>query len=98
MIRWLLSWLFPVWTLLPRARALGSVTFQTVDGVGWMCTIRPPLSQRPRRGAINAWHGGGKTMGAALRAALGEVEAKPSESFEGAAFAPRLGGKEFDDE
>lgn len=96
-MRWL-SWLFPLWTMLPRARAIGSVSFQTVEGVGWMCTIRPPFSARGKRGAINSWSGSGKSLASSLRSVLAETEDKPSESFEGARFEPKLGGDEFDRE
>ena len=93
---WLLSWLFPLFALLPRARALGAVSFQTVEGVGWMCTIRPPQTGPWQRGAVNAWSGSGTTLARALRSALAEVVANPKVALGGGRTAPRLGGSEFD--
>lgn len=96
MITWLLSWLFPLWALLPRARALGSVSFQTVAGVGWMCTIRPPQDGPWQRGAVNSWSGSGVSLGRALRAVLSEVTANPIVPIGGGRTAVKLGGAEFD--
>jgi hypothetical protein len=93
-----LYWLFPLWLLLPRARSLGSITFQTVEGVGWQCTIRPPSTGPWRRGAVNAWSGSGATLGRAVRAALETAAAQPLVAIAAAHQAPRLGGREFDDE
>ncbi len=95
---WLLGLLFPLWALMPKARALGSVMFATVEGVGWQCTIRPPTADRWKRGAINSWSGQGSSLGRALRDAIAKATAHPSEAFEGATYAPKLGGDEFDDE
>lgn len=96
---WLLALLFPLLALLPRARALGSVSFTAVEGAGWMCTIRPPHGPMtgPRRGSgVNAWTGSGMSMGRALRDALRVAAENKTMSHEGGRFAPRLGGAEFD--
>ena len=98
MIRWLLSWLFPLWALLPLARRLGSVSCQEVQGIGWQTTIRPPhdpLLPRRARG-VNCWMGQAATLGGSLRMAL--TETKKSADHEGSTFLPRLGTQEFDDE
>lgn len=96
MIAWLLSWLFPLWALLPRARSIGSVTFTEVQGAGWQCTIRPPQTGPWQRGAINSWSGVGASLGQALRSALAEVAAKPKVAIGGGKCAPVLGGAEAD--
>lgn len=95
---WLLSWLFPLWALLPRARAIGAVTFQEVAGVGWQCTIRPPTTSAWQRGAVNSWSATGRSLGRALRSALREVSDNPKVAIGGGRCAPVLGGREFDDE
>jgi len=95
MIRWLLSWLFPLWVMLPRARELGSVSFQEVAGVGWMATIRPPYTSAAK---VNAWSGEGRSLGAALRQALALATVNPTSGASQLACAPKLGGAEFDDE
>jgi hypothetical protein len=96
MLRWLLSWLFPLWALLPRARALGAVSFVEVLGVGWQCSVRPPHAGPDHRRArgVNCWTAQGPTLGSSLRAALAETT--KSADHEGSSFAPRLGGAEFD--
>ena len=98
MIVWLLSWLFPTWALLPRARAIGSVSFTEVGGVGWQCTIRPPQTGPWQRGAVNAWSGQGRSLGRALRDALSVAANNPKVAIGGGRCAPVLGGDEFDDE
>lgn len=96
MIAWLLSWLFPLTVLMPRARALGSVTFQTVEGVGWMVSIRPPYGSGGRR--VNAWSGQGSSMARALRDALREAAENPTSGASTEPCAPKLGGAEFDED
>lgn len=96
-MRWLLSWLFPLWALLPLARRLGAVTFQEVAGVGWMCTIRPPHTGW-QRGAVNAWSAEGRSMGRALRSVIAEAKERPTNGASTQPCAPRLGGPEYDDE
>lgn len=98
MIRWLLGWLFPLWVLLPRARALGAITFQTVEGVGWQCSIRPPhRDDAPwKRRGLNSWSGTGASLAAALRAALATSDEVGRQTRDGDTFAPKLGGDEFD--
>ena len=99
---WLLSWLFPLWALLPRARALGEVSFSEVAGVGWQCTIRPPHNftvSTIRRRPVNAWSAQGKSIGSALRAVITEAKGNPdSGAGDGKNCVPRLGGEEFDRE
>ncbi len=95
MIHWLLSWLFPLWALLPRARAIGAVSFTEVQGIGWQCTIRPPASGSWQRGAVNSWSGLGASLGRALRSALSEASANPLVAIGGGRCAPKLGGAEF---
>lgn len=93
-MRLLLSLLFPLWALLPRASQLGAVSFTQVAGVGWQATIRPPFVAG--RG-INAWSGQAKRMGQALRMALQEANAHPKFGWFDTKFAPKLGTKEFDE-
>jgi hypothetical protein len=99
MIRWLLSWLFPLWALLPRARRLGAVSFTEVSGVGWQATIRPsPANDNHRRDRrVNCWSAQARTIGGALREVINEATTKTVDHG-GDLYAPRLGGKEFDDE
>lgn len=92
---WLLSWLFPLAVLLPRARKLGAVMLQTVAGVGWQATIRPSASSGR---TVNAWSAQAKTLGGALRGALEQAHAHPRFGFWPTTFAPKLGGEEFDRE
>jgi hypothetical protein len=91
----ILSYLFPFWTLMPKAEKLGSVTFSSSPGVGWQCTIRPS-SYGPKPRGINSWTGIAKTMGAALRAAMRLAEAQPEYRPQPQAYKPKLGGREFD--
>jgi hypothetical protein len=97
-MRWLLSWLFPLWALLPLARRLGTVSFQEVAGVGWQCSIRPPHNPlQPRRArGVNCWTGQAASIGASLREAL--TETRKTAEHEGSTFLPKLGGEEFDSE
>jgi hypothetical protein len=96
-LRWLLSWVFPLWALLPRARALGAVSFTEVQGVGWQCSIRPPHdSSSWRRRGLNSWAGTGVSLGRALRAAIAHHDEVGRQTRDGSEFAPRLGGEEFD--
>lgn len=98
-MRWLLSFLFPLWALLPRARLLGAVSFQEVAGVGWQCAIRPATKDVFKRGAINSWIGQGRTLGDALRDALATAADNEKIAFEGdPRHRPKLGGAEFDEE
>lgn len=87
---------------LRRAGAHGRVSFQEVDlegGLGWLCTIRPSFYANPQASArLNSWCGYGMTMHRALDAALAEVEEQPPVPTESPFYAPKLGGKEFDDE
>lgn len=99
LLLWLLSFLFPLAGLIPRARRLGTISFTEVAGVGWQATIRPPLSAKRERGAINAWSGQGSSLSAALREAMALASEHPREDFEGdPRHAPKLGGREFDPE
>jgi hypothetical protein len=93
---WLLSWLFPLAVMLPRARKLGSVSFTEVAGVGWQCTIRPPIASGQRR-MLSSWHATAKTLGRALRDAVETAELNPDPwANNKAEFSPKLGGREFD--
>lgn len=97
MIAWLLSLLFPLWALLPRARELGAVTFQEVAGVGWQCTIRPPQATGVRRrGSVNSWSAQGRTLGKALKGAMAEAKENPTNGASTAASLPKLGGYSHD--
>jgi hypothetical protein len=98
MLSWLLAWLFPLWVLLPKARAIGAVSFTEVEGVGWQCTIRPPQTGPWQRGAVNSWSGVGGSLAVALRRALREVASNPKVALGGGKCAPVLGGPEVDPE
>lgn len=94
---WLLSLLFPLFVLLPRARKLGSVSFTEVAGVGWQCTIRPTAETRGKR-VLSSWSAANKTMGRALRDAVEIAETNPDPlGANRTVCAPKLGGREFDE-
>lgn len=99
LLGWLLGWLFPLRFLLPKARALGAVTFTEVAGVGWQCTIQPlhTADRSPRAMRLNSWRGVADSLVGALRNALQVAETKTSNHVP-SPFAPKLGGAEFDDE
>lgn len=90
----ILSFLFPLWILLPKAKALGSVTFSTIPD-GWHCVIRPS-TYGPKPRGLNSWSAMAKTMGAALRQAMRLASENPEYRPEVQTYAPKLGGREFD--
>lgn len=113
MIRRLLEWLFPVLRihrLLLRARAHGRVSLletELAEGLGWTCSIRAPEPETEKargRSTRNhkeryAWTGTGMALEEAIAAALEEADENPvMMKLEGIPFAPKLGGKAYDDE
>lgn len=90
----LLSYLFPMRFLMPKAKDLGSVSFFSCSD-GWQCTIRPSTFGPKQRG-INSWSGVAPTLGGALRAAMRLAQAQPEYRPETQAYKPKLGGREFD--
>lgn len=94
MIVRLLSYLFPMWALLPRAKELGSVSFWSLPE-GWQCTIRPS-TYGPKQRGLNSWTAMAKTMGAALRQAVRLADDIPEYKPAPQEFRPKLGGAEFD--
>lgn len=89
--------------LLLKARPLGKVTIAEVDtenGSGWYVTIRPrELFGQPARAHRYTWSGQQTSMLEALEEALEEAEGFPEmRRIEGAPYAPKLGGEEFDKE
>lgn len=94
---WILSWLFPLWALLPRARRLGAVTFTEVTGVGWQCSIRPNHdSQTWNRRGLNSWRGTGRSLGASVRDALTAAGDVGKPTRDGSEYAPKIGGEAHD--
>lgn len=89
-----LSYLFPLWILLPKAKDLGSVTFSCLPE-GFQCTIRPS-TYGPKVRGINSWTGMSKSMGGALRQAMAVAAKVPEYKPAPQAFRPKLGGPEFD--
>ena len=94
---WLLSWLFPMVFMLRRARRLGAISFTEVAGVGWQCSIRPPHGDGWKNRGLNSWSGQGSSLGRALAAAVDHADVVGRPTREGATFAPKLGGAEFDE-
>jgi hypothetical protein len=83
--------------LLVQARALGAVTVQSVEGVGWQCNIRPPHvpGHWSNRG-LNSWTGTARTLTGSVSRALEHARKLGEQTRDGATYAPKLGGDEFD--
>lgn len=94
-----LYWLLPLWALLVLAKRRGAITLQTVAGVGWQCSVRPPTDRIAKHGAINSWIGQGRSLRAAVRESLLLARENEKILFEGdPRHQPKLGGAEFDPE
>jgi hypothetical protein len=93
LVLWLLPWSCLVW----YAEKYGRITAQQVElerSVGWLCSIRAHAGSGPRY----AWTGTGGSIRRALAWALAAAQDNPIRAIEGATFAPKLGGAEFDPE
>ncbi len=93
----MITFLIGLWLLLRRmrsARRLGAVAFQSVEGVGWQASIRPPYSNWRR---LNGWSGMGPTMGHALADALASAAKNLTSGAAANSGVPKLGGAEFDE-
>jgi hypothetical protein len=97
-LRRLFRWLFQpsLARLLVVATGFGDVLLQNVKGVGWQCTIRPPLVKRERGRALNSWSGTSASPKVAVLEAVEEAENNSSAEFSTTECAPKLGGREFD--
>lgn len=96
-LRRFFAWLLPlpIDVLLTEAAGFGDVSIQQVAGeagIEWQASIRA-------RGPIRySWMACSPSIHAAVREAIIEAKENPIEAIEGAKFAPRLGGAEFDPE
>ena len=105
MLRRLLEWFFPflrVQTLLARAVKHGRVTLAQANideyTVGWVCSIRPHNAIPGPKAHRYTWSESGSTLQEALSLTVAEAEENPVMiTLDGISFAPKLGGKEFDD-
>jgi len=104
-LRAILRWFFPspFHRLLGEAREFGRVSLQEVDigkmGVGWYVSIRPVDAGKGGHAHRYAWTGQSFDIGDALEEALEEARNFPKMiDMTGETCAPRLGGREFDDE
>jgi hypothetical protein len=101
-MRRLLEWLFPflrVQRLLTDARSFGRVTITDDPRLndGWTVSIRPTPEKMPNAPRY-AWQQTGESLEEALTLTLEKVYEMPEmKKITGGKFAPKLGGKEFDD-
>lgn len=104
LLRRFLRWLFPdpFARLLTKARGHGMVTLAEIglghDVAGWYVSIRPP-GERGLHAHRYSWTGQDENILQALAKAVQEAEDAPKmRQISGGTYAPKLGGKEFDDE
>ncbi len=95
-------WLFApgLYRLERHASEYGRITLQHVDlpdGLGWHCSIRAHQGKGPNRGPRYAWTATADTIAEAIAGAIAEAADSPIKKIEGARFAPKLGGPEFDE-
>ncbi len=93
----------PFFRLLNEARERGRVSLQEVDigkgRVGWYASIRPSFAGKGAHAHRYAWTGQDEDMGNALEQAVEEAREFPVMiAMTDERCAPKLGGKEFDDE
>lgn len=90
--------------LLKEARQLGRVTLAETDleqGLGWYVTIRPGAGRSlpGDRTHRYSWSGQSLSLVEALKEAIEEAKEYPDmKNLTHVPHAPRLGGKEYDDE